>query len=299
MNLTNSYIQLTHSKIRYQQIGKGPDILFIHGCPGSVEDWDPMISTLSTKYKLTTYDRPGHGLSQTEKKNYSLENNAQTALELIKTLQLKNTLIVGHSYGAATALFLAIQNLPEIKGYVLIASPGYSPVDLDWITYILATPYLGRGFAELTASWIGPHLIKKGLLNSFAIQNANELPKNFLEKRIHLWCNSKVGITRSKELIVLEKELMEMSPHYKNIQKKVWIIQGKQDDVTKAAWKLNADIPNSQLIEFENTGHYPHWIQPSKVIDIIHKASSIKPGFYVDGRDLLQYSELKYNNLNL
>ncbi len=55
------FIEISGIKIRYNQIGKGQDILFIHGVPGSIEDWEPVISSLSSNYRVTVYDRPGHG----------------------------------------------------------------------------------------------------------------------------------------------------------------------------------------------------------------------------------------------
>ena len=49
--------------LRVYQLGKGQDVLMIHGSPGSVEDWSPMFGALSTRLRLTAYDRPGHGFS--------------------------------------------------------------------------------------------------------------------------------------------------------------------------------------------------------------------------------------------
>ena len=46
-NFEGKYIEISGIKVRYNQIGKGPDILFIHGVPGSIEDWEPIISSLS------------------------------------------------------------------------------------------------------------------------------------------------------------------------------------------------------------------------------------------------------------
>jgi len=51
--------------IRYAQVGTGPDILFLHGAPGSMDDWLPMKDGLAANFRLTLYDRPGYGGSDT------------------------------------------------------------------------------------------------------------------------------------------------------------------------------------------------------------------------------------------
>ena len=61
--LKGRYVEVKGNRIRYSQTGAGQDILLIHGCPGSLEDWEPVAESLSRKYRVTAYDRPGHGYS--------------------------------------------------------------------------------------------------------------------------------------------------------------------------------------------------------------------------------------------
>jgi pimeloyl-ACP methyl ester carboxylesterase len=51
----SQYIEISGIKIRYNQIGKGQDILFIHGVPGSIEDWESVISSLSSFVLLSGF----------------------------------------------------------------------------------------------------------------------------------------------------------------------------------------------------------------------------------------------------
>src|SRR5688572_32838964 len=74
--------------VRVVQRGTGRDILLIHGSPGSVEDWTPLLdSSLPSSFRLTAYDRPGHGYIG-DAGNYSLDFNAAFASALIRTLKL-------------------------------------------------------------------------------------------------------------------------------------------------------------------------------------------------------------------
>src|SRR5690554_5665765 len=59
-NNKDTFITIGDEKIRYLQKGEGKDILFIHGTPGSIEDWKELIDSLSQNFRVTAFDRLGH-----------------------------------------------------------------------------------------------------------------------------------------------------------------------------------------------------------------------------------------------
>ena len=173
------YIEISGIKVRYNQIGKGQDILFIHGVPGSIEDWEPVISSLSSNYRVTVYDRPGHGYSSAEKIGYNLEHNANIALGLINELHLKNAIVVGHSYGGSVIMALAVRNPHQIKAFIPVAGATYLIEDIEPIFSLIRIPIIGRGFAAVASSFIGPTMIKDGFTEAFH-PNEDILPEGFI-----------------------------------------------------------------------------------------------------------------------
>ena len=254
--------------IRYVQAGSGPNLLLIHGCPGSLEDFDPVFDDLTRKFRVTAFDRPGHGYSASDDNLHTLNYNARVAEDVIEKLNLKNVVVVGHSYGAGTALSMAISNSPNIRALVLISAPGYKPVDVDAISYVLGIPYVGKALSVLLSPRIGPEMIRKRLTLGFK-PNEFALAPSDMDLRIKMWTQPKVPVTRARELLNLEKDLVANSRHYSNILKRVLIIQGKEDWVTKAAWKLNEDILGSKLVVLDGVGHYPQFAMPSEVVRLI------------------------------
>src|SRR4051812_48361268 len=83
------HVMLGDLPIRVLQEGQGRDLLLIHGCPGSLEDFRPVMSALSGSFRLTAFDRPGHGFSGDDGQ-YSYEHNAEIALALVEKLGLKH-----------------------------------------------------------------------------------------------------------------------------------------------------------------------------------------------------------------
>src|SRR5688500_13943110 len=79
--------------LRVQQQGSGRDVLLIHGSPGTLEDFAPISRALARDFRVTAYDRPGHGFSGVNGQ-YSLAFNAEIARALIERLGLRRTIVV-------------------------------------------------------------------------------------------------------------------------------------------------------------------------------------------------------------
>src|SRR5688500_17544981 len=109
-------VEVAGIPLRVVQRGSGPDVLLIHGSPGCIEDWDPLIDALAPHRRVTAYDRPGHGYSGDDGE-YSYAHNAEIALALVAKLGLRDVTAVGHSFGGATVLTLALRASPAIGSY--------------------------------------------------------------------------------------------------------------------------------------------------------------------------------------
>ena len=107
------FVALDGVRLRYVQAGQGTDVLLIHGSPGSVEDWDPVFDRLAAGHRVTAFDRPGHGYSEGHGLPHTVAGNARAALGLVRALGLRDVVVVGHSYGGATALTLGPARAPQ------------------------------------------------------------------------------------------------------------------------------------------------------------------------------------------
>ncbi|HMI94805.1 MAG TPA: alpha/beta fold hydrolase, partial [Polyangiales bacterium] len=157
-------VQIAGVPLRVVQRGAGRDILLIHGSPGCIEDWSPVMDALASDFRVSAYDRPGHGYSG-DTGTYSLEHNARMASAVIAALGLKHVIVAGHSYGGATTLALALQAPPAVDGYVIVDSGAYTPPRKpDPIYALLAPPWIGMGVATLIGQRLVPGRVRQGLL---------------------------------------------------------------------------------------------------------------------------------------
>lgn len=268
-NQKNNFLKIGNERIRFLQKGNGKDILLVHGTPGSIEDWVEIIDVLSKNYRVTAFDRLGHGFSSSNEYSYHLKDNAILIENLIKQLNLKSPLIVGHSYGGSIAAFMAVNSELKDIEYIIIDSPLYK-YQPNTIYKLVSTPVFGKGIALLSSYTIANKQIEGGLSSLFKSID-NETINQLVNERQIIWSQPKVIYSKSKESVNYLDDLNSMSKKYKSINSKITIITGNDSMSTfkNDCKKFITEVPNSELVIIENTGHYIQLEKPLNVIKII------------------------------
>jgi len=89
-------------------------VVFHHGWPLSGDEWDSQVLFfLSHGYRAIAPDRRGHGRSSQTDTGNEMDTYASDVAELVRALDLKNAIHVGHSTGGG-----------EVAHYVARAEPG-------------------------------------------------------------------------------------------------------------------------------------------------------------------------------
>lgn len=250
------FITIENQQVRYLQKGSGKDFLLIHGTPGCIEDWQIIIDSLSKKYRVTAIDRLGNGYSSSNDYQYTLQENAALVHKLIDTLDLKNTVIIGHSFGGSTTAQLAVENNPKIDSYIMVSPPLYK-IHPATIYKIASIPILGKGFAYLMHKTKAADMIRERIKNE--LQNTPELlTPEFIEYRSDLWSQPKVLYTTSKERTNYNEGLNKISENYNLITKPISIIVGDLDskDILDGCNKFKQIRPETNLVILKNTKHF-------------------------------------------
>ena len=265
------HVTIEGNPLRVQQVGAGPELLLIHGCPGSIEDWDTVVDTLARDFRVTTYDRPGHGYSGWDGVLYSYDYQANVALRLIEHLQLKDVVVVGHSYGGTTALAIAMRKPANVKCIVVLDSAAYELMEKPSSLYhVLAVPVIGTGISRLAGPLFVPDKIREGLLAQFP---GTLPPAGFVQLRTEIWNQPKVSTSIARESVNANAESAVMSTRYATIEMPVFIAaQADHGGRRATAERLAQVIPGAHLTLLSNTGHYLQIQKPSEVVELIHRA---------------------------
>jgi non-heme chloroperoxidase len=111
-------------EIFYKDWGTGQPMVFSHGWPLSADDWDAqMLFFLGQGYRVIAHDRRGHGRSGQTWQGNDMNTYADDLAELMDALDLKDTIMLGHSTGGGeVARYLGRHGTKRVAGAVLISA---------------------------------------------------------------------------------------------------------------------------------------------------------------------------------
>ena len=121
-----------HVGLEYEDIGDGSVVLLIHGgmfagafAPLTRE------AGLVERYRLIRYHRRGFAGSDGFAGPFSIQDQARDALALLGRLGVEQAHVVGHSYGGAVAVELALEAAHVVRSLVLL-EPALYGMNPDW-----------------------------------------------------------------------------------------------------------------------------------------------------------------------
>jgi non-heme chloroperoxidase len=112
------------TEIYYKDWGEGQPIVFSHGWPLSGDAFeDQMFFLAQHGYRCIAHDRRGHGRSSQPWQGNDLDTYADDLAELVKKLDLKDAIHVGHSTGGGeVARFIGRHGTKRVAKAVLIGA---------------------------------------------------------------------------------------------------------------------------------------------------------------------------------
>jgi non-heme chloroperoxidase len=110
--------------IYYEDLGKGKNVVFIHGWPLSGSMWEYQVTTLVNHgIRCITYDRRGFGKSDYPATGYDYNTLAGDLKAIIEGLDLQDVTLVGFSMGGGEiAKYFSLFGGARVKKVVLISA---------------------------------------------------------------------------------------------------------------------------------------------------------------------------------
>jgi hypothetical protein len=99
-----------------------PVFTFLYGGFGTIDKttWDSLIQKLPDSLSILTYDRPGIGLSKPVSSSRTAMEITSELKSLLDFLNIKKTILIGHSIGGLYARYFASHFPTYLKGLVLL-----------------------------------------------------------------------------------------------------------------------------------------------------------------------------------
>lgn len=118
-------IQIDGTQLEYFEAGEGEPVVFVHGTLGDFRSWGMQMDDFAKSFRAISYSRRYHYPNQCrgDESDYSPVAHADDLAAFIAALGLDSAHIVGSSYGAYVALFLAKRHPERVRSLVVGEPP--------------------------------------------------------------------------------------------------------------------------------------------------------------------------------
>jgi len=245
----------------------GPPVVFLHGFGTSSETWQDIRPLINQHGSLYLVDLKGFGLSSKPKdSNYTLDEQANIVAALIRHHNLRDCVLVGHSYGGGIALLtyrkLKAQGGPLPKGLVLI-DPAVYPQKLPSYIAVLRRPVVNRlVFLFTSSSYRARYTLNRVFYNKGAIT----------PERIARYTGFLDAPGARQSFVAAARQIdkngpAETSAHLDEVDGRTLVIWGAHDPVIPVAnaHRLRDELPHASLVLAPGSGHVPHEEEPEPV----------------------------------
>jgi 2-hydroxy-6-oxonona-2,4-dienedioate hydrolase len=107
-------------KLHYQDAGRGPVVVLLHGLGGDGSRWAPNIGPLSREFRVIALDQIGFGQSDKPLANYHTGMLSEFLARFLATIGVSKASLVGNSMGASVALYTAV-HYPQVVDRLVLA----------------------------------------------------------------------------------------------------------------------------------------------------------------------------------
>jgi non-heme chloroperoxidase len=145
-------------ELHYTVHGTGAPLILIHGSLADLRYWKDQTPFLENHFQVIAYSRRyNYPNSNTMEPDHSAIVEASDLLQLMDELNLNQAHLLGHSYGAYTALWFALEH-PERVNRLILAEP---PL-MKWLPDIPGGEGITEGFMENIWAPIGEAFLEGG-----------------------------------------------------------------------------------------------------------------------------------------
>lgn len=272
------FLTIDGTKIHYKIQGSGPPLVLLHGAGGNLRDFTFSLSgRLAQTHTVITFDRPGHGYTETIHQNgESPAEQAALLKSATDVLGFPNAIVGGYSYGGGVALAWALDNPNTTSGLLLmnaVSNPWVSPPSK--LYELAAGRFTGPVMATTLSAFAPQSLVQDTLGSLFAPKSAPDGWLDYIGAGLSLRKSSLRA--NGKQVHTLLPHIESQSLRYPSLTLPIEIIHGAQDTTIPPSIHsdvLAAQVPHANYTLVDGVGHSVHHHAQDQILNAVARLTA-------------------------
>jgi magnesium chelatase accessory protein len=255
-----------------QTMGQGPVLLLLHGAGAATHSWRGLMPMLAERFTVVAPDLPGHGFTAMPRDNrQSLWDMARRTTALMETLQIRPSLVVAHSAGAAIALRMSLDGrfgeapIVAINGALQPFAGPVAPLFRGLAMGLFVNPFAVHLFAQAARD---PGRVARLIRGTGSVidDRGVELYGRLLRKAGHV--AGTLGMMGSWDISDVLRSLPQLIAE-------LTLLVGTRDQAVppSVAQEVHASLPAARIVTLPGLGHLAHEERPDLVAALLEEVA--------------------------
>lgn len=262
-------------KLYFKKTGTGNPIIILHGLYGSSDNWYSIAKALEDKYTVYLVDARNHGHSP-HNPIHTYPTMASDTLKLIEGENIIKPIIIGHSMGGKTAMYLAAEHADILKALVVVdISPvsyanDSSPTNHTQMHGNIISALRNLDLSIVKTRQDADHQLSKEIPS---IRVRQFLLKNLERKKdgSYFWLLNLEVLSNMLNEIIEGIEKANFIDELKTLPT-LFIRGGNSDYITdNDIEEINKIFPVNEIVTVEGSGHWVHAEKPEEFMRVLKK----------------------------
>lgn len=253
-------------------LGRGPPVVLLHGYGANSFSFRHWVPALARDHRVLAVDLKGFGAApKPDDGRYSPVDLADLVVRLVRAMDLRETVLVGHSLGGGVSLLVALRlldagELARIRGLVSVAGIAYGQ-RLPPFARLARWPRLARAILTVVPADPLVRYVLRRVVHDPGVVDRPQVAAYAEPLRSDAAHRSFLAVARQ----IVPPELEALSGRYPEIDIPALLIWGRQDPVVplEVGRRLHRALPRSRLRILEACGHLVPEERPRESLELV------------------------------
>jgi pimeloyl-ACP methyl ester carboxylesterase len=253
------FIEIDGVRLHYVERGKGRPLVLFHGNGSMIQDFESsgLINLAAKNYRVIVFDRPGFGHSLRPRNVvWTPEAQADLFMKALDRLNVRQAIVLGHSWGASVAVALATKH-PALVQALVLASGYYFPTARADVLALSGPAIPGLGdIVSHTISPIVSRLMWPVMLRKMF--GPRPVPDKFAGFPKEMAFRPSQIRASAAETALMIPAAFASAKTYDELAMPVIIIAGEDDrliDIDEQSGRLHDEVTQSKMRRIAGAGH--------------------------------------------